>query len=189
MDHSVAGGETVSTFLAGTTCFLLQHPQALERLTREIRQAFSTYAEIHVQAAQQLPFLQAVINEGLRLYPPGSQGFPRVSPGFTLHGRYVPEGVSLDPLGRPSMLGAMKLNVDRQTEIYTSAWTVTHDPANFQDPMSFRPERWLDPDNTDKKEASQPFSLGPRGCLGRKYMAPSSLVHFSTVCPSYVTSH
>lgn len=108
-DHSVAGGETVSTFLAGTTCFLLQHPHALDRLTREIRQAFSTYAEIHVQAAQQLPFLQAVINEGLRLYPPGPQGFPRISPGFTIHGRYVPEGVSLDPSGRPSMSSAMKL--------------------------------------------------------------------------------
>lgn len=56
----------------------------------------------------------------------------------------------------------------RQTEIYTSAWTVTHDPGNFSDPMSFKPERWLDPESKDVKEASQPFSLGPRGCLGRK---------------------
>ncbi|PVH90535.1 cytochrome P450, partial [Periconia macrospinosa] len=33
----------------------------------------------------------------------------------------------------------------------------------------FKPERWIDPDNTDVKEASQPFSLGPRGCLGRNF--------------------
>lgn len=56
----------------------------------------------------------------------------------------------------------------RKAEIYTSAWTVTHDAANFEAPMKFSPERWLDPDSRDVKEASQPFSLGPRGCLGRK---------------------
>jgi cytochrome P450 len=92
---SVAGGETVSTFLAGTTSFLLQHPNTLRRLQAEIRSAFPSYESINAQKAQQLPYLQAVINEGLRLYPPGSQGFPRVSPGFQIHGRYVPAGVGL----------------------------------------------------------------------------------------------
>jgi hypothetical protein len=52
--------------------------------------------------------------------------------------------------------------------VYTSAWTVTHNEANFESPDEFRPERWLDPDSKDVREASQPFSLGPRGCLGRK---------------------
>lgn len=60
-----------------------------------------------------------------------------------------------------------------QVEVYTSAWTVTHDPQYFHEPMSFKPERWLDPDCKDVKEASQPFSLGPRGCLGRKSVFPS----------------
>lgn len=62
------------------------------------------------------------------------------------------------------------LKTDRffQTELYTSAWTVTHDPANFHKPNDFVPERWIDPDCKDVKEASQPFSLGPRGCIGRK---------------------
>ena len=55
-----------------------------------------------------------------------------------------------------------------QTEVYTSAWTVTHDERNFPDPMAFKPERWIDGDVTNMREASQPFSLGPRGCLGRK---------------------
>ncbi|KAL6862465.1 hypothetical protein ACO1O0_002698 [Amphichorda felina] len=39
---------------------------------------------------------------------------------------------------------------------------------NFADPTAFKPERWLDPNSTDVKEASQPFSMGPRGCLGQK---------------------
>ncbi|KAI1138331.1 cytochrome P450 [Hypoxylon sp. FL0543] len=144
---AIAGGETVSTFLAGTTCFLLQHPEMLHRLTQEIRGAFPSYQSINAQSAQQLKYLQAVINEGLRLFPPGSQGFPRVSPGIELHGRHIPQG----------------------TEIYTSAWAVTHDERYFAEPMKFKPERWLDPNSRDMKEASQPFSLGPRGCLGRNF--------------------
>ncbi len=39
--------------------------------------------------------------------------------------------------------------------------------ANFQDPMLFKPERWIDPEIGDKLEASQPWSTGPRGCIGR----------------------
>ena len=34
--------------------------------------------------------------------------------------------------------------------------------------MDFKPERWLDPESKDVKEASQPFLLGYRGCIGRK---------------------
>ncbi|KAI8931178.1 hypothetical protein NX059_011530 [Plenodomus lindquistii] len=143
---AIAGGETVSTFLAGTTFFLLNKPSTLKKLTTEIRDRFPRYDAIDAQEAQQLPYLQAVIHEGLRIYPPGSQGFPRTSTGFSLHSRYIPAGV----------------------EVYTSAWTVTHDPRYWQSPMEFIPERWLDKGNHDVREASQPFSLGPRGCLGRK---------------------
>lgn len=57
--------------------------------------------------------------------------------------------------------------------MYTSAWTVTHDAKNFHEPMQFKPERWIDADNRDVKEASQPFSLGYRACIGRKYVFPA----------------
>ncbi|KAM7203151.1 putative cytochrome P450 [Naviculisporaceae sp. PSN 640] len=143
----IAGGETTTTFLAATTFYLLQNKQAYHKLTKEIRDQFSSYEEINATSAQQLPYLQAVISEGLRIYPPGAQGFPRISPGTVIDGRCIPKG----------------------TEVYTSAWTVTHDPANFKEPNKFNPERWLDPESTDIKEASQPFSLGPRGCLGRNF--------------------
>ena len=41
-------------------------------------------------------------------------------------------------------------------------------PENFVDPEDFRPERWLKRDSSERLEASQPFSMGPRGCIGRK---------------------
>lgn len=90
----IAGGETVSTFLAGATYYLLKDPQRFDKLKQEVRSRFSAYSEINATAAQQLPYLQAVIHEGLRIYPPGSQGFPRISPGTFVGSHWVPPGVS-----------------------------------------------------------------------------------------------
>ncbi|KAI3199307.1 hypothetical protein CBS147311_6036 [Penicillium roqueforti] len=87
------------------------------------------------------------LSQSLRIYPSASQGFPRLSPEAEIGGVYIPRG----------------------TEVYTSAWTVTHDPRYFHDPYVFKPSRWLDPACTDLKEASQPFSLSPRGCLGQNF--------------------
>ncbi|PSK33975.1 Isotrichodermin C-15 hydroxylase [Elsinoe australis] len=143
----VAGGETISTFLAATTFYLCKTPKALEKLQTELRTRYTSADEINATSAGQLPYLQAVIQEGLRIFPPGSQGFPRISSGVQVDGCWIPQG----------------------TEIYTSAWTVTHDERYFKDPEAFVPERWLASDNGDLKEASQPFSLGPRACLGRNF--------------------
>ncbi|KAL4799277.1 cytochrome P450 [Aspergillus venezuelensis] len=146
----IAGGETVATFLAATTFYLLKDQApggSWDKLCREVRGHYQSYEQIDAASAQQLPYLRAVIEEGLRIYPPGSQGFPRISPGAMIDGHWVPKG----------------------TEVYTSAFTVTHDEKNFPDPFKFDPERWLDVNRQDVKEASQPFSLGPRGCLGRNF--------------------
>ncbi|KAK4693411.1 hypothetical protein P7C71_g3982, partial [Lecanoromycetidae sp. Uapishka_2] len=122
----IAGGETTSTFLAATTYYLLQTPNVYARFQAEIRNAFNSYDDITAAAVQGLPYVQAVISEGLRMYPPGSQGFPRLSPsaGTDVAGCWVPQG----------------------TEMYVSAWSVTHDENNFHEPFTFKPERWLDPD-------------------------------------------
>ena len=90
---SAAGGETVSTFLAGTTFHLLKEPSCYARLTHEVRSRFASYADIDATTVQQLPYLQAVINEGLRIYPPASLGFPRVSLGAYVGQHWVPKGV------------------------------------------------------------------------------------------------
>ncbi|KAK1772874.1 cytochrome P450 [Phialemonium atrogriseum] len=143
----IAGGETTATCMVAAVYYLLKSPPALEKLASEIRTRYTSYSEIDANSALQLPYLQAVINEALRIHPPGSQGFPRVSPGCEIDGFWVPKGA----------------------EVYTSAWTVTHDPKNFHEPMEFKPERWLDQKTTDVKEASQPFSLGYRACIGRNF--------------------
>ena len=53
-------------------------------------------------------------------------------------------------------------------------------PSHFHRPDEFLPSRWLDEKCEDVKDASQPFSSGPRGCIGRKYVSlfRLSLLHF-----------
>jgi cytochrome P450 len=92
---SIAGGETTATFLAAATYYLLRNPACLSHVQEEIRSRFASYDEINATGARQLTYLQAVISEGLRMYAPGSQGFPRVSPGMKIGDVYVPAGVSI----------------------------------------------------------------------------------------------
>jgi cytochrome P450 len=56
----------------------------------------------------------------------------------------------------------------RQTTVSVHTWSSTHSEKNFKNPNEFTPERWLDPNNTDQREASNPFLLGPRACIGQK---------------------
>ncbi|CAD6584580.1 MAG: hypothetical protein ASARMPREDX12_001698 [Alectoria sarmentosa] len=90
----IAGGETTATFLAAVTFYLLDSPKSYRKLQAEVREKYSCMEEITAGSALQLPFLQAVIHEGLRMYPPGSQGFPRISPGAMIDGYWVPLGAS-----------------------------------------------------------------------------------------------
>ncbi|KAI0474770.1 cytochrome protein [Xylaria cf. heliscus] len=143
----IAGGETTAHTLSSIVFYVLTTPGSAEKLWSEIRARYNSYDEIDATSALQLPYLQAVIQEALRIHPSGAQGFPRNSPGIVIDGHFVPPG----------------------TEVYTSAWTVVHDPANFHEPYAFKPERWIDPECTDIKEASQPFSLGYRACIGRNF--------------------
>jgi cytochrome P450 len=59
-----------------------------------------------------------------------------------------------------------------QNYVYVSTYASKHSPSNFKRPDEFIPERWL-PEaegefGSDKKHALQPFSFGPRNCLGKK---------------------
>ena len=72
-------------------------------------------------------------------------------------------------------------------------YAVFRSPYNFKDPEIYLPERWLDdegPYKNDRREALQPFSFGPRNCIGRKYVnmsfiAPSSIL--SSHCADLIT--
>ncbi|KAI5781521.1 putative cytochrome P450 monooxygenase, partial [Geopyxis carbonaria] len=139
----VAGGETTSTALSSMISFILTTPVVQKALQDELQINFNSMDEISAETTETLPYLNAVIQEGLRVYPPIAVGLPRISPGTFVDGVYIEKGV----------------------EIQTPIFALQHDPRYFHNPDEFRPERWLD--CTDTLKASQPFSIGSRSCIGK----------------------
>lgn len=101
---------------------------------------------------QQLEYLTASIEEGFRTYPPVPTGLPRMTTkeGNIICDCYVPP----------------------YTAVYVSQWAAYKSPTNFADPENFVPERWSKNPPAryanDNKKVLQPFSIGPRNCIGRK---------------------
>ncbi|KAK4959688.1 hypothetical protein LTR28_005137 [Elasticomyces elasticus] len=91
----LAGTETTATGLSGLTYHLLRNPRVMEKLTTEIRSTFASDAEISFKGLQNLPYLEACLEEGLRMYPPVPSGMPRSIPagGIAICGQWVPGGV------------------------------------------------------------------------------------------------
>ena len=146
----IAGSETTATLLSGLTYLLLTNPDAMKKLAAEIRTTFESEDEITMASAANLPYMHACLNEALRRYPPGASGFPRVVPrgGANIAGTFVPE----------------------ETVVAVWHYAAYHSTRNWSDPFSFTPERFLEggKNEEDKMESLQPFSVGPRNCIGRK---------------------
>ncbi|KAL9110281.1 MAG: hypothetical protein Q9227_005188 [Pyrenula ochraceoflavens] len=174
-----AGSETTATLLSGVTYHLVRNPHCLARATTEIRTAFPREEDItFASATAKLPYTLACLNEAFRMYPPVPTSLPRLTPrtgglSSKIAGHDVPPGTSVSV---------------HQLACYTS-------PYNFTSPTTYDPTRWLEPvtspnspsektssNNTDrllstrtlllnsrgdKISSLQPFSTGPRNCIGR----------------------
>ena len=152
----VAGSETTATALSGIMGNLLRNQEIMKTLTEEIRHSFQHATEICAERVISLKYLGAVIEEGLRLCPPVPLGMPRVAPanGARISGHWVPGG----------------------TFVSASSFASNRSSLNFPDsPSRFDPSRWLSSSRYQKASntsssspsAFNPFSLGPRNCLGR----------------------
>lgn len=95
----LAGSETTAALLSGCVYYLLRHQEKYVRLVREIRSAFRSASDITLSSINELPFLNAVLTETLRIYPPIPSMLPRLVPegGAMISDQYVPEGVSRTP--------------------------------------------------------------------------------------------
>ncbi|XPS69788.1 hypothetical protein M3J09_002040 [Ascochyta lentis] len=144
----LGGSETTSTLLSGVTFLLVTNLESYKKAVREVRDTFECLDEITLTSVSQLHFMHACIKEALRRYPPTAGSQPRLVPqgGAKVAGHFVPE----------------------KTVVSIYPFAASLSSANFKDPYQYRPDRHLDPSNTfDDMAASQPFSVGPRNCIGR----------------------
>lgn len=152
----IAGSDTTSTAMAGTFFYLAHNTAALQRLISEIRASFDDVEEIVTgPRLSSCTYLRACIDETMRLTPPVAGALPRkVLPGgLTIDGHYIPAGMDV---GVPH-------------------YTIHHNSSYFPRPFDYLPERWLSDASanpfhdklTDAHAAFCPFSIGPRGCIGK----------------------
>lgn len=90
-----AGSETTAAVLCAATYFLIRHQEKMQRLVAEIR-AIKDPLDLSITKLQNLEYLNACLQEALRLYPPSPNARSRIVPpgGATICGNWVPEGVS-----------------------------------------------------------------------------------------------
>jgi len=143
----VAGHETTALSLAWTWYLLGENPAAEARLHEELR---STLAgrPADVSDLEKLPYLNAVIHESLRLYPPA----------------YMMARMSVEPV----QLGGYE--IPPRTTLLASQWVMHRHPRFFEQPDRFMPERWLDGlEHRLPPGAYFPFGDGPRRCIGQGF--------------------
>ena len=92
----MAGAVTTATFLSGVVYYLGHNRQALSRLQDELRNKFLRIEAIDSKGLMNCVYLNAVVEEGLRIYPPaGAAHLSRIVPkgGCEISGSFIPEGV------------------------------------------------------------------------------------------------
>ncbi|SMR59365.1 unnamed protein product [Zymoseptoria tritici ST99CH_1E4] len=147
----MAGTETTATTLSGIMYNLLQNPQWMSTLCEHLRSQFADIESLNMAALQGDKLLNAVIKEGLRMYPPIPVGFPREVPdeGCTIKGHFFPPGNRL--------------------AIYNYATYSSE--KRFREPRVFHPERWMGDEKfkDDRVDSFEPFSVGLRACSAQNF--------------------
>lgn len=112
-----------------------------EKLQKELDENLDGVANL--EQVKNLPYLDACINEALRIHSTSALGLPRVVPpgGLTVLGQFFPEG---------TVVSVPSYTIHRNTDVWGD------------DVEAFRPERWFEQDQAAIQKTFNPFSFGPR---------------------------
>jgi cytochrome P450 len=142
----LAGEDTTANTIAWLLYLLRRHPEALKKVTLEVQQVAPDCASFSTEQMDALVFLDASIQEAMRLKP--------VAP-------FLPVEAVVDTT-------VEDVHVPKGTLVWCVLRHDSMDEKNFANPQAFMPERWLDA--AVDKQVAMPFGSGPRTCPGR-YLA------------------
>jgi cytochrome P450 len=151
----VAGHETTAAALTWTWYLIGQHPEARSQLEQEADRIGGDEA-LSLDAAESLAFTHQVLQEALRLYPPGWLITRRT--------------LEADELGGYA--------IAPRTDVFISPYMLHRHPAFWSEPEEFRPARFAGEDAAERHKFSYiPFAVGPRHCIGENIAMFEMLVH------------
>jgi cytochrome P450 len=158
----VAGHETTAAALTWTWYLVSAHPETAEQLHKEADQCSATV--LGLDAAESLSFTHQVLQEALRLYPPGWLITRRA--------------LEADELGG--------FAIAPRTDVFISPYMLHRNPAFWSDPEAFKPERFAGADAEQRHRfAYIPFAAGPRHCIGENIAMFEMLVHMRTMAQRF----
>ncbi|KAG7657055.1 Cytochrome P450 [Arabidopsis suecica] len=148
----LAGTDTSAQTIQWILAELINHPEILEKLRKEIESVVGVRRLIQETDLPNLPYLQAVMKEGLRLHPHTPILVRNATEGCKIGGYYI----------------------GQNTTMMVNAYAVLRDPDSWEYPEEFQPERFMtSPLKGKEDEKAQlalnfiPFGSGRRGCLGK----------------------
>ncbi len=163
----LAGHETTSNALTWTWYLLSQHPDAERRLHTEIDEALSGRAPT-AEDLTRLPFLEQVLSESMRLYPPAWAIGRRALADHEAGGYTIPSG----------------------SVLIVSPWLLHHDRRWFPHPERFDPDRWTPDELAGRPRHSFiPFGGGPRMCIGEGFVRMEARLLIATIAQRWRFEH
>jgi len=159
----IAGHETTAQMLAWTWYLLGENSTAETRLHEELDGVLGGRAP-EASDFPRLPYLRAVMNEVLRLYPPA----------------YITARTSIAPCS----IGGYDFPAG--STMLMSQWVMHRDARFYEDPDTFRPERWLE-ELEDRLPAGAyfPFGDGPRRCIGQGFALLEAALVIGTIAQRF----
>ncbi len=165
----IAGHETTAVLLNWTWVMLSQHPDVATELQAELADVLQGRSPTFDDLPQ-LPITHAIIKEVLRLYPPAWVIFRETSLGLTLRDETIPPG----------------------NAFAIFPYVVHRDEQWYEDPLAFRPARWLEGPNQSLRLAQSlpkgayfPFGLGPRTCIGKGFAQMEAQLILATMAQRF----
>ncbi|KAL3655206.1 hypothetical protein CASFOL_000992 [Castilleja foliolosa] len=143
-----AGTDTSVATMEWAMSLLLNNPDTLTKAQTEIDSVVGHSRLVDDSDLSHLPYLNGIINETLHMYPAGPLLVPHeASADCTLGGYRVPQG----------------------TMLLVNAWAIQNDPNLWDEPRTFKPERFLKHDGQRDGFVLMPFGNGRRRCPGENF--------------------
>ncbi|XP_032667814.1 uncharacterized protein LOC116842550 [Odontomachus brunneus] len=162
----VAGRETSITTMTYVLCEMAKNPDMQKRLRQEIIEKIEAANGITYEAVQDMKYLQQVISETLRLYPPAS----------------ILDRVAVENYTFPGT----KITIEKDTPIYIGLYGLHTDPRYHPNPLTFDPERFSDERKNEILPCTyMPFGEGPRNCIGMRLGYLQTAVGVITILRDY----
>ncbi|EFN77005.1 cytochrome P450 9e2 [Harpegnathos saltator] len=153
----LAGFDTSSISMCFITHEIAGNENIQKKLQSEIDQVLEdTNGQVSYEAINDMEYLNAVLMESLRMYPP-----------FVLIDRKCARDFELPP----TLTNAKPFIVKKGQDVLIPIYGLHHDPKYFEEPEKFNPDRFVDEQkkHIDKTEAFLPFGLGPRKCIAYRF--------------------